>query len=396
MNSSLVTGVVLKNRHSKHSMNNSLVRERTNVSKGPMRETTRKLSLSYWKKHMTFTLCIFLVFAVTLVSFRLYRGSSSVVQVGTTDLDESTGWEALSNRVAFAIKTGEQVIEERFPNPNNTWLQRVSNYMVVSDVANTRYQAVGLKELFETAGFSLESFLETRQAPLLQSSEKRPFKVTVDQTRSGWWQDREKNLPGFYMMWKKFPNMDWYIMCDDDTFFFLDGLAAILEHPIFQQAMKEELPIYMGNEFNVALCEGYDPSGMTNGTLNPWFAHGGSGIVLNYWALEALVEMIPWCMQRFQDCWAGDIKVGLCFRELGIDIVPMGTHFIAVDPKNYFDTYYSQPPYKQAKPHDIVASLHHCDDEEFEFLYSLPTKQHKQIVQFQDIAKYVSPSFQFP
>lgn len=187
MNSSLVTGVVLKNRHSKHSMNNSLVRERTNVSKGPMRETTRKLSLSYWKKHMTFTLCIFLVFAVTLVSFRLYRGSSSVVQVGTTDLDESTGWEALSNRVAFAIKTGEQVIEERFPNPNNTWLQRVSNYMVVSDVANTRYQAVGLKELFETAGFSLESFLETRQAPLLQSSEKRPFKVTVDQTRSGWW-----------------------------------------------------------------------------------------------------------------------------------------------------------------------------------------------------------------
>ncbi|GJD10591.1 hypothetical protein Gasu2_47740 [Galdieria sulphuraria] len=362
--------------------------------------------LAFLKRNYIF-ISIILIFAVALLwsASRLYYGFFYSVledKVDNTNLgsDKDANWEALSSRVAFAIKTGAEVIEERFPNPNNTWLQRAKNYLVVSDLADSRYDAVGLKEMFESVGLSLETFLENRQPLLLSSSsQKKTLEVTVDQTKTGWWQDREKNLPGFHMLWKKFPYMDWYIMCDDDTFFFLDGLAAILQHPIFQQAMREEIPIYMGNQFNVALCEGYDPSGMTNGTLNPWFAHGGSGIIVNYWALEALMDMIPWCMQRFQDCWAGDIKIGLCFQELGIQIVPMGTHFIAVDPKSFFDTYYSQPPYKQSKSQDIVASFHHCDDEEFAFLFSLQQQiigKNKQLVRFKDIADIVSPHFHFP
>ncbi|GJQ15394.1 hypothetical protein GpartN1_g7185.t1 [Galdieria partita] len=395
-----------KSRHSKmkQPMNNSNFYGEKSKGRGRGLVDSSGVG-AFWNKHYIFIVWIVFILTIAILwSLRhLYYGLfySSPLEDNTKLLsDTDAAWNALSNRVAFAMKTGAQVIEDRFPNPNSTWLQRVKHYIIVSDQADSRYGAIGLKELFESVGLSLYTFLENRQPLLLESSSQRKtLEVTVDQANVGWWQDREKNLPGFHMLWKKFPYMDWYIMCDDDTFFFLDGLAAILQHPIFEEAMREEIPIYMGNQYNVALCEGYDPSGVTNGSLNPWFAHGGSGIILNYWALEALIDMIPWCMQRFQDCWAGDIKVGLCFQELGLSIVPMGTHFIGVDPKSYFDTYYSQPPYKQSKGQDIVASFHHCDDEEFAFLFALEQQiagKNKQLIRFKHIAELVSPSFQFP
>eukprot|EP00871_Galdieria_phlegrea_P001907 jgi/Galph1/2717/GphlegSOOS_G1414.1 len=373
----------------------------------------------YWhSKTCGFALLVF-VFGILL----LLDGSYSRILQNLTGRDKlktTKGsethfhWDSIAGRVAFAIKTGSSVIEERFKNPNNTWLRRVPNYMVISDVSVPKYQAVGLKELLAAME---ETPMDNKPSTRIQysDSKKRPLEVTVDHSQSGWWYvtllgkfkalvtikfcrlDREKNLPGFHSLFKKFDKMDWYVMCDDDTYFFLDGLAEILQHPVFQQAMKEEIPIYMGNQFNVALCEGYDPSGVTNGSLNPWFAHGGSGIVLNWWALEALSEVSSWCMRRFADCWAGDIKVGLCFRELGIEIVPMGNHFVAVSPKSYFESYASQPPYKQSQGNDLVASFHHCDEEEFGFLATLEEQiiQKKEVVRFKDIAKIVSPNFHF-
>ena len=50
----------------------------------------------------------------------------------------------------------------------------------------------------------------------------------------------------------------------------------------------------------------------------PYFAHGGSGIVLSNGALKQIYHGIPTCTVDYTDCWAGDVRIALCLRDNGI------------------------------------------------------------------------------
>ncbi|KAI8826509.1 hypothetical protein BJ741DRAFT_671289 [Chytriomyces cf. hyalinus JEL632] len=100
----------------------------------------------------------------------------------------------------------------------------------------------------------------------------------------GWTLDAHKNLPAFRLLYNKFPNADWYIMIDDDSYIFL----------------------FRG-------CDGVRKMGD-----GPKFAQGGSGIVTSQGALKTMMNIIDVCIMRYKSCWAGDIRVGLCMRDSGI------------------------------------------------------------------------------
>ncbi|KAJ3078901.1 hypothetical protein HK100_010568, partial [Physocladia obscura] len=50
----------------------------------------------------------------------------------------------------------------------------------------------------------------------------------------------------------------------------------------------------------------------------PAFAHGGSGIILSRKAMSLLMQNYEPCLQKYSTCWAGDIRVSLCMRDLSI------------------------------------------------------------------------------
>ncbi|KAJ3227485.1 hypothetical protein HDU81_006703, partial [Chytriomyces hyalinus] len=123
-----------------------------------------------------------------------------------------------------------------------------------------------------------------RRAPAKVGLEKGLVVPGQKAKTKGWTLDAHKNLPAFRLLYNKFPNADWYIMIDDDSYIFL----------------------FRG-------CDGVRKMGD-----GPKFAQGGSGIVMSQGALKAMMNIIDVCILRFKSCWAGDIRVGLCMRDSGI------------------------------------------------------------------------------
>jgi hypothetical protein len=50
----------------------------------------------------------------------------------------------------------------------------------------------------------------------------------------------------------------------------------------------------------------------------PFFAHGGSGIVMSKAALKLMLNIVDTCILKYRDCWAGDVRTALCLRDTGI------------------------------------------------------------------------------
>ena len=86
-----------------------------------------------------------------------------------------------------------------------------------------------------------------------------------EESSAGWRADAHKNLPGFRLMWNRFPNAEWFVMIDDESYLFLDNLAFEL------RKHNAEQPFYFGNANMFVGCDGVNRLGD-----GPNFAHGGS------------------------------------------------------------------------------------------------------------------------
>jgi hypothetical protein len=251
---------------------------------------------------------------------------------------------------AFALKTGREVALTRTPIQLLTFLKDVQNKIIIGDGPNITvgsfemidvfthlYDAIPYQDPLYYDNPTTQSNVEPEKKEFLQDKNnsnefekekdsneiekernlenqmkprgrfQKKSQIIPDEDSAGWKADAHKNLPGFKQLYKHFPNADWYIMIDDDTYVFKTNLKRTLSK------YNPNLPFYLGSSTSFIGCDGVFEWGK-----GPFFAHGGSGIILSRAAVEILVKNADVCIQKYRDCWAGDIRISLCLRDNGV------------------------------------------------------------------------------
>jgi Fringe-like len=278
---------------------------------------------------------------------------------GVTDGGSGGGggtWERIMHDVAIVVKTGAEVSEHRLRVLREKgWMsvgRRVPNLLVVGDkqapgvVGMKRY---GMELLLDEERHAREAgggvggggaqaapvvrngtaAVETDSGALSGAGGVGAGTTVRDRPakwfeRSGWRGDKDKNLPAFHLLRTIFPGKKWYVMLDDDTYLFLDNFAALAAR--LETQAPAAAPLYTGKVFYVANCGTWTKSGEPRDGKGEraGFAHGGSGIVLNGAAMDAIYASTAACMHTFSPCWAGDMQVALCLRKHGVQPVRYG------------------------------------------------------------------------
>lgn len=176
------------------------------------------------------------------------------------------------SRYAVALKTGKSVSSSRVPIQLVTFLKNVPNLLVIGEapgnigdiqikdvytnlyppeVSNPRKI---FKKVYQDAPFEKGQDAADIAQKLLdkRKTEETPNKIIVDTKSIGWKSDAHKNLPGFKLLYAKYPDADWYVMLDDDTYMYFDNLDSILDE-YFQDS---ELPVYLGSPNHFVGCDG--------------------------------------------------------------------------------------------------------------------------------------------
>ncbi|KAJ3246241.1 hypothetical protein HDU77_009024 [Chytriomyces hyalinus] len=174
----------------------------------------------------------------------------------------------------------------------------------------------------------------------------------------GWRADAHKNLPGFRLLFEKFPDADFFMMIDDDTYVFLDNLQRYLSR--YDSSKK----LYFGQANRFRGCDGvmeYDDS-----LKAPLVAQGGAGIIMSRGALAAMLKVVDECIVKYNGCWAGDIRVALCLRDVDIRLQhlvglngwpPQGNFIFSPNPCEVPFTYHHVLPEQMKQIHEIEQSF---------------------------------------
>ncbi|KAJ3015529.1 UNVERIFIED_CONTAM: hypothetical protein HDU68_012691, partial [Siphonaria sp. JEL0065] len=289
---------------------------------------------------------------------------------------------------AIALKTGQETLASRTPIQLLTFLARVPNVLVIGeapghfidgremvDVYTKAYNEsvalvglgpfevvkVGADDVELTGGKLLRggisgnaqnrTSLNLRSKRALARRGEERVKGGQDSGTEGWQKDAHKNLPGFKLLYAKYPDADWYIMFDDDSYVFMDNL----EYGLSKYNPKE--PLYLGDAQMFAGCDGVTRIGD-----GPNFAQGGQGIIISQGGMQAMMKIVDQCIVKYHPCWAGDIRVGLCMRDAGILV----THFKGlhgIPPNSEF--YFSEDPC------DVPVLFHHSTPEQMQTFYNV-------------------------
>ncbi|CAN1755479.1 hypothetical protein LINPERHAP1_LOCUS5741 [Linum perenne] len=128
-----------------------------------------------------------------------------------------------------------------------------------------------------------------------------PFKINEDITKLQMYKIADKDLR-------------WLVMCDDDTFFFLDNLIEVLgryDHTKFH---------YIG---------GQSECFHSNAVFSFDMGFGGAGYALSYPLVEALAPTLDACVARYPNVYASDLMASSCLADIGVPLtVEKGFHQI--------------------------------------------------------------------
>ncbi|KAJ3262026.1 hypothetical protein HK103_003869 [Boothiomyces macroporosus] len=269
------------------------------------------------------------------------------------------------DNLAFAVKTGKDIAQKRAPIQFLTFLAPVRNILMIGEAPGI---AVGDIPMIDVVSHLYDGIT---LPPEKKRKKKKPKtkktivggkeivveEVVPDEASEGWKSDAHKNLPGFRQLYEHYPNADWYVMIDDDTYVFMENLHFRLAH------FKPDKPYYFGSANVFTGCDSVKKLG-----TGPFFAHGGSGIVLSKAAIKKLIPIIDSCLPKYHQCWAGDIRLALCLRDAGI---------LLGDPLHF----YRDPPHDKfnyTKPCALPNTFHHLLVPQIQKLYEIEMESRKK------------------
>ncbi|KAJ3131447.1 hypothetical protein HK100_006351 [Physocladia obscura] len=224
----------------------------------------------------------------------------------------------LIDRLAVVLKTGADTLHSRVPAQLETFLKPISKMLIVSNKEDAidKYQVVDVfTGLYER---TRDVIGLPHQPPKKVPQPKK--KTKESESTDGWMADAHKNLPALQRLAKEFPDADWYMMFDDDTYVDFENLLGHLSK------LDPDQPFFSGRRNVFQGCDGVKKFGD-----GPYFAQGGSGIVLSRAALRLVYGGINACILKYETCWAGDVRTALCMRDAGV-LLTYTTGFFATGP----------------------------------------------------------------
>lgn len=179
-----------------------------------------------------------------------------------------------TEKIFIMMKTGFEVMWDRLPVHMMTTLTRTPNFALYSDAPGTIFghEIIDcLKDLPEDVlqHDALQRYLAAKQ----MHEENWNWSPEFIKASGGWECDKYKNLPILEHAVRNYPDMEWFVMIDDDTYVFMENLANLLSK------LDPKEPHYLGSKATAGVAdEGVE------------FAHGGSGIVVSRAAAELLFK----------------------------------------------------------------------------------------------------------
>ena len=266
------------------------------------------------------------------------------------------------SKISIAVKTGNTVALERTPSQLLTFLSHVDNVILVGD----QNQYVGNTLVYDVIANISKEFKSRHQKREINDESSKQ-----DSNAIGWKTDTHKNLPAYKLLFESFPDSNWFLMIDDDTYILMDNLLEML------QKYNHLDDHYFGLANLYAGC-----GGLTKFSNDHLFAHGGSGIVISRGAMLKMYPTIDECIIESENCWAGDIRIALCLRKLGIKI--QGLRNFNIDPPN--------DQYQFTEPCNRPVTFHHLLGKQVQKLYDLERniglKWGKRDVTMADVASH--------
>ncbi|KAI8844795.1 hypothetical protein BC829DRAFT_400046 [Chytridium lagenaria] len=224
------------------------------------------------------------------------------------------------DRFAVALKTGAEVAVERASIHLVTFLKKINNLVVIGespgvhigdhpmiDVYTGIYDLIDKRFAEKDAAARSASGEKVKRSRVLIKRDPKDAAVVAAEDSRGWKLDAHKNIPGYEYLYRRYPNADWFIMIDDDSYVFFDNLDRYLK------GKNPDDAHYIGQANVFVGCDGVQKFGD-----GPNFAHGGSGIVLSRGAIKKMVAGVEGCIRKYKDCWAGDVRLALCMRDQGV------------------------------------------------------------------------------
>eukprot|EP00877_Chromochloris_zofingiensis_P014369 jgi/Chrzof1/9186/Cz03g39040.t1 len=275
------------------------------------------------------------------------------------------------SHIAVAVKTSQETALQRVPVQLLTFLKEIDNLLIIGDAPDLRvgnhtvvdvlHEALALEfaakdnladweaDLFQSVQQQDDSYRKTA-AGFWRATNSTPT-MTHQEHNLGWQLDAHKNLLGFKKLYQAYPDAQWYIMIDGDTYFLFDA---------FLQAAADydpREPHYLGNAMKIEHCEGAAPTNKSH-----MFAHGGCGIILSHGAMLKMLPVLDSCIVKSRNCWAGDVRVGLCLEDANVDFTWRNDWlFFDALPKN-LDAH---------DPCDAPLSFHHVSTHQIQALHQL-------------------------
>ncbi|KAG0565734.1 hypothetical protein KC19_7G010900 [Ceratodon purpureus] len=137
----------------------------------------------------------------------------------------------------------------------------------------------------------------------------------------------------------KLPEVDWFVMGDDDTIFFTDNLVRMLSK------YNPSKMYYIGSQ---------SESHWQNTEFSYGMAYGGGGFAISFPLAKALSGMQDDCLHRYPQLFGSDDRMHACITELGVPIIKnKGFH--------QFDIFGDPLGLMAAHPLTPLLSVHHLD-----------------------------------
>ncbi|ORZ37437.1 hypothetical protein BCR44DRAFT_1430231 [Catenaria anguillulae PL171] len=277
------------------------------------------------------------------------RSKSAPVQKQAPSQRPANGGDPRWAQYAVIVKSGKDVVQDRFPPLLATSLRGVKNLILVgdADIENVGDTGVDMVDVVTSVVNPVRLVTEKsdedendeiegdgadsggkrpnaedsqepkkKQSNLKQSQEVAKTKPTRIEDTRGWKFDAYKFLPSVREAYRQFPKADWFLIADDDTYFFMESVHAALSH--YEPSDRH----YFGSGNVFVGCDGVTEFGQ-----GPMFAHGGGGIILSRGAVQALLPNLNTCIPKYFECWAGDVSLALCLRDSGIRHSDIGYGF---------------------------------------------------------------------